>query len=365
MNDLSTPVSRLRLQTEMYKLVTEITHDALWEWDFKNKELFWIDGGHKRLFGYEIENSVVTQAFWESLVHPDDLKRVLSGLKKIITEATGTAWEEHYRFKKTNGEFAFVHDRGRIIYDSNKDVIRIIGATQDVTEKILAENKLAAERKSRLKEVTAAVLYAQEKERASMGIELQENLYQVLAIAAMYVQMAKSSDSRKDIYLEESKLLISTVITKISAISKSLIIPEIHIIGLFENIKNLIKDQMEVHPFKVEFKVKTIHENEMGENLQRNIFRIIQEQMNNIIKHADASHVVIKLSKQANNFVLAISDDGIGCEVSKAKHGVGIINIQSRVDLYDGSIAIVSKPGEGYLLKVLLPIKNHTNDFLD
>lgn len=349
----------------MYKLVTEITHDALWELDIRNKEFFWIDGGHKRLFGYNIENSVVTQTFWEACIHPDDIERVLSGLNKIKKEESGTIWEEHYRFMKTSGEFAFVHDRGRIIYDANKSPILMIGATQDVTTKVLVENKLEAERRSRLKEVTAAVLSAQENERATMGEELQENLNQMLAIAAMYVQMAKSNASKKDIYLEESKLLISTVITKIRAISKSLVIPSIHIIGLFDNIKNLIKDLEEVHPFKIKFKVSAIIENEMGEKLQRDIFRIVQEQMNNIIKHADASKVVIKLSKLAHSIVLVISDDGIGCEISKAKEGVGIINIQSRVDLYDGSIAIVSKPGEGYLSKAILPIKNHPRNFLD
>ena len=65
----------------MYRLVTEVTHDALWEWDLEDKTLFWIDGGHHRLFGYTIENFLLPQAFWEACIHPDDVGRVLRGLE--------------------------------------------------------------------------------------------------------------------------------------------------------------------------------------------------------------------------------------------------------------------------------------------
>lgn len=54
---------RLRTLTELYKFVTEITNDCLWEWDLLTKEIFWIDGGHKRVFGYPIENTLVPESF--------------------------------------------------------------------------------------------------------------------------------------------------------------------------------------------------------------------------------------------------------------------------------------------------------------
>src|SRR5450432_3732300 len=72
------PEQQLKILNELYRFVTEVTNDCLWEWNFESKDLFWIDGGHRRVFGYPIENAIIPQSFWESLVHPDDKERVLT-----------------------------------------------------------------------------------------------------------------------------------------------------------------------------------------------------------------------------------------------------------------------------------------------
>ena len=122
------------------------------------------------------------------------------------------------------------------------------------------------------------------------------------------------------------------------------------------NIKNLIKDLSIIHPIKIEFQNDGIDEKDLDEKLQVSIFRIIQEQLNNILKHAKASQATINLNRQGNEAILLISDNGEGCDILKEKNGVGIINIKTRADLYDGSVTIISKPGEGYTLKVVLPL---------
>ena len=132
------PATQLKTLNELYRFVTEVTNDCLWEWDFIAKEIFWIDGGHKRVFGYPIENALIPQRFWESRLHPGDKVRILTRLNKIIETATAAMWEDEYRFKKSNGDYAYVHDRGHIIYDGDK-AIRMIGATQDITARRLAE----------------------------------------------------------------------------------------------------------------------------------------------------------------------------------------------------------------------------------
>ena len=91
------------------------------------------------------------------------------------------------------------------------------------------------------------------------------------------------------------------------------------------------------------------------DKMQVTIFRIVQEQLNNILKHSKATNASIRLSRHENDVTLAISDNGNGCDVSAEKAGVGIINIKSRAELYGGTVAITSKPGEGYELKVMLP----------
>jgi two-component system sensor histidine kinase UhpB len=147
------------------------------------------------------------------------------------------------------------------------------------------------------------------------------------------------------------------VIEAIRSISKRLVIPESHIIGVFENIKNLIKDLKKVSPVKIEFATRNVQENDLTEKQQITVFRIVQEQVNNILKHANASNAAINLSRDSNEIILLITDDGSGYDISEASKGVGLINIRSRAKLSRGNMTIVSKPGEGFELKVVLPLE--------
>jgi PAS domain S-box-containing protein len=349
------PERQLKILNELYRFVTEVTNDCLWEWNFISKDLFWVDGGHKRIFGYPIENAVIPQIFWESLLHPEDRERVLSGLNKIIAEGTSTFWEDEYRFKKVTGDYAYVHDRGHIIFDADDIACRMIGATQDITARKSAENKLIQERLTRQKEITYAVLTAQEKDRANIGRELHDNMNQILGAAKLYIETAKKDEAHREICLERSCEYIVSVIEGIRKIATTLAMPTM-IEGLFESIQILIDDLNLGSPIKIEFQKNDVSEEEITENLQVDIFRIVQEQLNNIIKHAKASWAIINITRNADGIILFIADNGQGCDLLKTKMGMGIINIISRAELYNGNVTTASKPGEGYELKVVLSL---------
>jgi signal transduction histidine kinase len=118
----------------------------------------------------------------------------------------------------------------------------MIGATQDITEKRLLENELVRERQTKQREITEAVLTAQENERATVGRELHDNLGQIMIVAKLYAQMAKKYEKYTETYLEQSCELIVNAITGIRKISKTLIIPDKNIIGLIDSIENLLHD---------------------------------------------------------------------------------------------------------------------------
>jgi PAS domain S-box-containing protein len=342
--------------------VTEVTNDCLWEWDFQTREIFWIDGGHKRVFGYPIVNALIPQSFWENHLHPDDRVRILKRLHKILTEGSDSVWEDEYRFQKADGSYANVHDRGHIIYDMDMVASRMIGATQDITVRKSAEIKLLEserelmqERLTKQKEVTHAVLAAQENERSEIGKELHDNLNQVLGAAKLYIEMAKTDEENREMCLDKSSSFIMEVIEDIRRISKTLSTPGM-VMGLFDSIKILLDDLKMIHAIKIEFHAACIIEEDLDERLQLTIFRIVQEQLNNILKHAKATHATINLIKQENEIVLRISDNGQGCNILEEEKGIGNRNIRSRAESYHGSVTIVSKPGEGYELKVVLPL---------
>src|SRR6185436_1203061 len=173
-------------------------------------------------------------------------------------------------------------DRGHIVRDRYHKASRMIGATQDITEKRLLENELMRERQTRQREITEAVLTAQENERETVGRELHDNLGQIMIVAKLYAQMAKKYEKNTEPYLEKSCELIGNAITDIRKISKTLIIPDKNIIGLFDNIENLLHDLNTAAPIVLEFQNDGIKEKDLDEKLQVTIFRIIQEQVNNI-----------------------------------------------------------------------------------
>jgi signal transduction histidine kinase len=347
---------QLKVLNELYRYVTEVTHDCLWEWDLQAREIFWIDGGHKRAFGYKIENTLVPQNFWESRVHPDDRLRILTGLNKIINESLNPVWEAEYRFKKANNEYAYVHDRGHIIRNAENVAIRMIGATQNITARKLSEIQLLEERQTKQREITSAVITAQENERAEIGRELHDNLNQILAVTKLYIDLALSNKENKEIYLEKSRDFITTVIMEVRKISKKMIIPGMNGLDLFDNIRNVLNDLAEVQPIKIEFQSVRVEIRTLNEKLQLNIFRIVQEQINNILKHSQATKALIKLTRNKNEILLAITDDGVGCDLLQASNGVGLRNIVSRAELCQGVAEFFSKPGEGFLLSVSFKI---------
>lgn len=347
------PHNQLRILNDLYKYVSEVTNACLWEWNIATKEIFWIDGGHKRIFGYDIENALIPQSFWESRLHPEDKSRVLDTYNLVLEEKKNI-WEIEYRFAKADGEFVFVHDKGHIIYDNNDNPKRMIGATENITSRVILENKITEERSSKQREITNAVLTAQENEREDIGKEMHDNLNQKLAVAKMYIEMARTDPNHRDIDLEKSAELIKNVIDEIRLIAKRLVLPGINIIGIIDNIKNLVHDITKTNTIKIAFVANGIDKDLIDEKLQLTIFRIAQEQFNNILKHSKASQAIIELTADDKWIKLTISDNGIGCVIDDKIRGVGLINIRSRTHLHNGSLQINSKPGEGFEIKAVL-----------
>jgi PAS domain S-box-containing protein len=352
-------VERLKTITELYRFVTEITNDCLWEWDLDTHEICWIDGGHKRVFGYQVENALVPQSFWEQCIHPDDKDAVLLSLKHALAKKTSDLWEATYRFKTANGNYLYVHDRGHIVRDKHKNAGRMIGATQDITEKTLLEIKLAKERITKQKQITDAVLQAQENEREAIATELNENLNQLLVATRWNIQLAKIDKDKRDDCLQNSAEYLNHVISEIRRIHKTLAMPDMQVIGLFDNIKNLVEDMNKEHSIKFKFTEAGIDEEEdLDKPIQLDIFRMLQQLVSNIIQHAHATAAKINLHRRGNDLVLIVSDNGVGQDKLTPEKGVGIINITSRAELYGGTVTITSKPGKGYTFKVTLPCFN-------
>jgi signal transduction histidine kinase len=209
----------------------------------------------------------------------------------------------------------------------------------------------------RQKQITEAVILAQEKERTEIGKELHDNVNQILGASNLYINTAMTDEEMRQELLQRSTELVSNAINEIRKISKSLITPGLREIGLIESIEDIMDDlKVARDKMVIDLDLQNISEEQIEDRRKLTLFRIVQEQLNNIVKHAKATRVLIRLSGEQDQIVLTVADNGVGFDVSRHRKGVGITNIISRAELFNGKVEIQSGPGEGCTLMVSLPM---------
>ena len=137
-HDFKVADERVRELEERYRLASRATNDAIWDWDLVTGRLYWNEN-HRELFGHDAAD--VTLADWSGNVHPDDFNRVVGGLHAAM-EGDAQRWSADYRFRRADGSYAEVFDRGFVARDAAGKAIRMIGAMQDLTERRQAEAEL-------------------------------------------------------------------------------------------------------------------------------------------------------------------------------------------------------------------------------
>ncbi|HXB09935.1 MAG TPA: response regulator [Puia sp.] len=354
-------LEHLRVSNERFNTVVKATNDAIWDWDISTNKVFMVGDTYKQLFGYDIVDAYPPEDLWESIIHPEDRTRVVSKLSAVIREGVLSKWEDEYRLRKSNGEYAFVHDRGYIIYSPEQRPMRMIGAIQDITSRKKAEEivmrDLTLQQRLKQQQITEVVLGAQERERFELGQELHDNINQILATSKLYLDVAIEEREPRIELLVKSRNNISMAIEEIRRLSKELITPSLNDLGLVQSIQELIRSIQMVKKMKIRLAISGVEEAALQPEQKINVYRIIQEQLNNILKHAQASSVMIELNKEEEQIRLLVADDGRGFDPRMRRDGVGISNIISRAELYNGRVEIDSAPGKGCRLEVILNSK--------
>lgn len=140
-NKVRSRTRELSESEERFRLVARATNDALWDWDLVNNKV-WFGETFNKLFGYQLENEFTARDFWMEKVHPDDLPRVRDSVYEVINKGE-RQWSQEYRFRKKNGEFAHILDRGYIMHDELGTPYRMLGSMFDITNLKAAEREVA------------------------------------------------------------------------------------------------------------------------------------------------------------------------------------------------------------------------------
>lgn len=336
-----------------------ITKIGSWELD-QHGELAACSNMMYTILGLENGAPLSYEVFME-LVHPEDVPAVMKAQEAAV--ASGRLEPFVFRIITRQGEEKYVEGRGAVRRDN--DAVSLIGTCQDITEKVKAEQQLKAyseqisrERVEHQRKLVRASIEGQEKERADIGRELHDNINQILAVTKAYVDAAMNEDEKRDELLQRSLKNLDAAIQEIRRISKALVPPTIDKNGLVDSVNDLIDTIRVVNPFAINFRYEKDKLNNLSQQQQLALYRIVQEQFNNIIKHAEASKVSIELTGSNDLVNLLIRDNGKGFDPKAKRQGVGLSNILSRIELFDGKLEVIAAKGSGCTLKVLLP-KEH------
>jgi two-component system, NarL family, sensor histidine kinase UhpB len=347
-------IEKLEESNERYKYINKAASDIVYEWDFITRTGLWGEGFINTL-GYAQEDLENDAKSIKEYFHPDDAERVGKKIGYHIENGI-EKWQDEFRILSSYGSYKYVQSRGFILFNDERKPYRMYASLTDVTEKQRLEKELAEQQLNSQRLITEVGIRAQEKERDELGKELHDNINQVLATVKMYLGSAKNKENnRREELLSLTFNYVEYVMEEIRKMSKTLVAPSLGNISLVEALQNLVT---EVNVSN-EIEAVLINEVEPQRNIDNDIelmlYRITQEQLNNISKHAKADKTIIKLRTEEKNIFLSISDNGIGFDPSKKAEGIGLRNISSRVAFYSGSIRIISAVGRGCTIEVGIP----------
>lgn len=237
-----------------------------------------------------------------------------------------------------------------------------IERTKVLTEELHAEQikayelTLLEEKVKQNKLLVEATIDAQEKEKKQIGMELHDHINQILASTRMYIEMAKVDDELRVELLDKSSEQLTYSINEIRNLSKSMVLHSVETGGIYYQLLEMTENIERSTGIKFSVDIQDSIIDELEPKQQVAIYRILEEQLNNIVKYASTAVVNIRLWKEETSVTMEIEDQGKGFDVNRKRTGIGLSNIASRTSLLNGTLNIDSAPGKGCKLSIKFPL---------
>jgi two-component system, NarL family, sensor histidine kinase UhpB len=202
------------------------------------------------------------------------------------------------------------------------------------------------------RDIVRAVLKAQESERHKIGLELHDNINQILVSVRLYIDaIEREPQCRKDL-IATAKEYLDLAIAEIRVLGKRRVMPPKGF-DLKELIDELVMEMND--RTGTAFSCMVPDDLPIDDDLKLNIFRIVQEQIMNILKHACASAANVTIGHVDKALLIKITDNGKGFNPLIRRTGIGITNMINRVESYNGNVLIDSNPGQGCTIEIRIP----------
>jgi signal transduction histidine kinase len=205
--------------------------------------------------------------------------------------------------------------------------------------------------------LSRTIIEAEEKERDRLGAELHDNVNQLLVCASLLLGLERKSQTIVSENLANAHEQIKLAIEEIRVLTHSLTTTFISNEGLQKSIDEIVRSFWQVKSIRIKTDVSKEAISKLSSGQQLMVYRIIQEQTNNILKYAQTQKAIISIKEYGSNIKLIIFDQGIGFDKTLQKlSGIGFTNIHNRVIAYNGTFHIVTSPGKGCKLVITFPL---------
>jgi len=346
-SDLRLSFQQNEVMQTKYNAVSEAAREGFFDCDLVNMTA---KLNNKMKFFFPVHSNEV-EDFWQKYqtrIHPDDISRLLNEFENIVASGKSN-WLLEYQLLGSDNKYHTVISSVYIVRDKETGkAIRLVGAVQDMSELRNLQAEYYEERLIHKQRLTASIIKAQENEKERWAAEMHDNVCQILGLVKLYLSEAIAHKESSDNLLSEADTLVSKVLDEIRQLSATIKPPSFDKTTLTDSIEKLVASVSRFKRF--DFMLDTSHfkEQRVSDEQRLLIYRIIQEQLNNIVKYACACKVDVNLSIDKDDRVhIMVKDNGKGFDPRKVKAGIGLRNMESRVEAHKGTLKIQSQPGMG------------------
>jgi PAS domain S-box-containing protein len=308
--------------------------DQHWRVIYWNKEAEWMLGKPREM--------VLGKNLWE--LFPDAAGSVFfEHYLKAFNEKTPVYFEGYYAPREMWAELS--------VYPS---AFGLSVFFKNINER----KRLERELKEQQRQMTAAIIAAQEKERSLISKELHDNVNQLLTSAKLYAGLGRDGVGSTAAMIEKTISLLQEAIDEIRKLSKCLSAPFLNEVALEDSVRELVEIISNTNRISISLNTEISTQGGVSEDVKLAVYRIVQEHLTNILKHAEATAVDVELRQADEKVTLVITDNGKGFDTCKRSPGVGISNMRSRTESLMGVFCLDSESGKGCRLFVQLPLSH-------
>jgi PAS domain S-box-containing protein len=340
------------LANDRLRLTMEAGASVGWDFEVKSGRNVWF-GDLQTIFGIASDTYITTGEDFTRYVHPEDRTRVSEAIADARQNQKQYAAE--FRVVQSDGTVRWLAARGKFYYARNGNPERMLGVSLDITERKLAEEALSF--------MNRRVIEAEERERDRIARDLHENVGQRLALLAIAIEQLKNDLPHQAVELLDRMDSVwrktLEILTDVKASAHELYSPRLEYLGIDAVMRTFCEEFGERKRVKIDFRSHGFPSSVLPD-VSICLFRVLQEALHNGVMHSGVQKFSVQLWGEPDEIHLRVSDSGVGFDLRAARRGrgLGLVRIEQRVKLVEGTSSIDSQPEKGTTVKVSLPLRS-------